>query len=134
MPDQKDALKKLIAELQEKLSKEKAAGKDVKKDLGVRAVRKQLKRAQRRLALLTPQNLEQRLARQAMLVEMINKRLGDLTQGSKKVQANPYVRSCKKKLKSLNKLKKRLDRRVKKAAAKAAPAPAAAAPAEGEKK
>jgi hypothetical protein len=64
---------------------------------------------------------------------MVTKRLGDLTQGAKKIQANPYVRSCKKKLKSLNKLKKRLDRRAKKVAAKAAPAAAAPA-AEGEKK
>jgi Zn-dependent M32 family carboxypeptidase len=136
MPDQKEALKKTITELADKLSKLKAAGKDLKKDADARASRKALKRAQRRLALLSPLTHDQKIARQTKLVDMINKRLGELTQGAKKVQANPYVRSCKKKLKSLNKLKKRLDRQAKKAQAKAAPAAAAAAPAapEGDKK
>ncbi len=136
MPDQKEALKKIVADLKEKVGKEKAAGKDSKKDPAFRALRKQLKRAQRKLALITPLGHEQKVARQAKFVDMITKRLGELTQGAKKIQANPYVRSCKKKLKSLNKLKKRLDRKAKKAAAKAAPAaaaPAAAAP-EGDKK
>ena len=65
--------------------------------------------------------------------------MSDLTQGAKKVQANPYVRSIKKKNKSLNKRKKRLDRIGKKIAAKnappkAAPAAPAAPAAEAEKK
>jgi len=68
----------------------------------------------------------------------IRKRLSELTQGAKKVQANPYVRSIKKKNKSISKRKKKLDRIAKKIAAKAAPpkAPAAAPAAapEGEKK
>lgn len=138
MADPKEALKKKVADLKEKVAKEFAAGKDSKKDPAFRQLRKDLKRAQRRLALLSPLNLEQKTARVAKLTDLLAKRLGELTQGAKKVQANPYVRSIKKKTKSLNKRKKRLDRIAKKLAAKNAPpkaAPAPAAPAaEGEKK
>jgi len=140
MADQKEALKKKIADLKEKVAKEFAAGKDSKKDPALRQLRKDLKRAQRRLALLTPLTHDQKVARVSMLTDFLSKRLTELTQGAKKVQANPYVRSINKKNKSLNKRKKKLDRIAKKIAAKAAPAapkaPAApAAPAvEGEKK
>ena len=140
MADPKEALKKKITDLKEQLAKAKTAGKDSKKDPAVRTLRKQLKRAQRRLALLTPLNHEQKVTRVTKLTELLAKRLGELTQGAKKVQANPYVRSLKKKTKSLNKRKKKLDRIAKKlaekSAAKAAPAapPPAAPAAEGEKK
>ena len=141
MPDQKEALKKKVADLKEKVAKEFAAKKDSKKDPAFRKLRKELKRAQRKLSLLTPQTHEQKVARVAQLTDFLTKRLGELTQGAKKVQANPYVRSIKKKNKSLSKRKKKLDRIAKKIAAKsAAKAPAAAAPApaapaaEGEKK
>ena len=142
MADPKEALKKRIADLKEKVVKEHAAGKDSKKDPALRSLRKQLKRAQRRLSLLTPLNHEQKVARVSKLTDLLAKRLSELTQGAKKVQANPYVRSLKKKTKSLNKAKKKLDRVAKKIAAKnaakaapAAPAAAPAAPAaEGEKK
>lgn len=141
MADQKEALKKKIADLKEKVAKEFAAKKDSKKDPAFRKLRKELKRAQRKLALITPLTHEQKVARVTQLTDFLTKRLSDLTQGAKKVQANPYVRSIKKKNKSLSKRKKKLDRIAKKiaakTAAKAAPAPAAApaAPAaEGEKK
>jgi hypothetical protein len=145
MAEPKEALKKKVADLKEQVAKQFAAGKDSKKDPAFRELRKQLKRAQRRLALLSPLNLEQKTARVAKLTDLLAKRLTELTQGAKKVQANPYVRSIKKKTKSLNKRKKRLDRIAKKLAAKNAPpkaAPAPAAPAastpapaaEGEKK
>ena len=123
MADPREALKKKIDELTKKL-----AGKD-KKEAGVREMRKDLKRAQRRLRLLSPLPLDKAQERVGKLAEMLAKRLSDLTQGQKKVQANPYVRSIKKKNKSLNKLKKRLERWAKKAAAKAAPPKAAPAPA-----
>src|SRR6185295_9461916 len=133
MADPKEALKKKVADLKEKVAKEFAAGKDSKKDPAFRELRKQLKRAQRRLSLLSPLSLEQKTARVAKLTDMLSKRLGELTQGAKKVQANPYVRSLKKKTKSLNKAKKKLGRVAKKIAAKnaakAAPAAPAAAPA-----
>jgi hypothetical protein len=140
MPDQKEALKKKVADLKEKVAKEFAAKKDSKKDPAFRKLRKELKRAQRRLSLLSPLTQDQKVTRVAKLTDMLAKRLSELTQGAKKVQANPYVRSIKKKNKSLTKRKKKLDRIAKKLAAKAAPAkapaPAAAAPAapEGEKK
>ena len=141
MADAKEALKKKIADLKAKVAKEFAAGKDSKKDPAFRQMRKDLKRAQRRLALLTPLNHEQKVARNTKLTDLLAKRMTELTQGAKKVQANPYVRSLKKKTKSLTKAKKKLDRIAKKLAAKnappkAAPPPAApAAPAaEGEKK
>lgn len=132
--DLKEKLKKKISELKDQLAKNKAAGKDLKLDPTSRQMRKTLKRAQRRLSLLTPLNLEQRNARVAKLTDMINKRLGELTQGSKKAQGNPYVHSMRKKLKSLNKKKKKLDRIAKKLAEKAAPAAPAAAPAAPEQK
>ena len=133
MPEPKEELKKKIESLNKQLADLKAAGKDLKKDATARQVRKTLKRAQRRLRLLTPLSTEKRLERVGKLSEMLTKRLGELTQGQKKVQANPYVRSIKKKTKSLNKLKKRLERRQKKAAANAPPAaPADAKPAEGQ--
>jgi hypothetical protein len=141
MADQKEALKKKVADLKEKVAKEFAAGKDSKKDPAFRKLRKELKRAQRKLSLITPLNHEQKVARVAKLTDLLAKRLGELTQGAKKIQANPYVRSIKKKNKSINKRKKKLDRIAKKIAAKAAPAKQAAAPAapaasapEGEKK
>ena len=139
MADPKEALQKKITDLKAQVAKEHAAGKDSRKDPAFRALRKQLKRAQRRLALLTPLNHDQKVARVAKLTDFLAKRLGELTQGAKKVQANPYVRSLKKKTKSLTKAKKKLDRIAKKLAAKNAPpkaapaAPPAAAP-EGEKK
>jgi hypothetical protein len=142
MPDQKEALKKKVADLKEKVAKEFAAKKDSKKDPAFRKLRKELKRAQRRLTMLTPLTHEQKVDRVGKLTDMLSKRLSELTQGAKKIQANPYVRSMKKKTKSLTKRKKKLDRIAKKMAAKAAPAkaPAPAAPAaapaapEGEKK
>src|SRR5882672_4571489 len=138
MADQKEALQKKVADLKDKVAKEFAAKKDSKKDPAFRKLRKDLKRAQRRLALLSPLTHDQKVARVTKLTDMLTKRLSELTQGAKKVQANPYVRSIKKKNKSLNKRKKKLDRIAKKIAAKAAakPAPAPAAPpaAEGEKK
>ena len=139
MADPKEALKKKIADLKEKVAKEFAAGKDSKKDPALRKMRKDLKRAQRRLALLSPLTHEQKVARVAKLTDFLTKRMSDLTQGAKKVQANPYVRSIKKKTKSLNKAKKKLDRIAKKLAAKnappkAPPAAPAASPTEGEKK
>ena len=141
MADPKEALKKKVADLKDQVAKAKAAGKDSKKDPAFRTLRKQLKRAQRRLALLSPLNHEEKVNRVAKLTDLLAKRMAELTQGAKKVQANPYVRSLKKKTKSLNKRKKKLDRIAKKLAAKNAPpkaapaAPAAApAPAEGEKK
>jgi len=138
MADPKEALQKKVADLKEKVAKEHAAGKDSRKDPALRKLRKELKRAQRRLALLSPLNHDQKVARVAKLTDLLAKRMGELTQGAKKVQANPYVRSIKKKTKSLNKRKKRLDRIAKKLAAKNAPpkaAPAApAAPAAEAKK
>jgi hypothetical protein len=128
MADPKEALKKKIADLKDQVAKQKAAGKDSKKDPAFRQLRKTLKRAQRRLAILSPLNFDQKVARVAKLTDLLAKRLSDLTQGAKKVQANPYVRSLKKKTKSLNKRKKKLDRIAKKLAAKNAP-PKAAPPA-----
>jgi|SRR5579862_213843 len=129
MADPKEALKKKIADLKEQVAKQSAAGKDSKHDPALRKLRKDLKRAQRKLALLTPLNHDQKVARVTKLTDLLAKRLSELTQGAKKVQANPYVRSIKKKTKSLNKRKKKLDRIAKKLAAKAAAKSAPAAPA-----
>jgi hypothetical protein len=137
--DPKESLKKKVNDLKDQLAKQKAAGKDVKKDPTCRQLRKTLKRAQRRLALLSPLSYDQKVARVGKLTDLVNKRLGELTQGSKKVMGNPYVHSLRKKIKALNKQKKKLDRIAKKQAANAAPAaappqPAPPPPAEPEKK
>jgi hypothetical protein len=134
MADPKEALKKKIADLKDQLAKQKAAGKDLKKEPACRQLRKTLKRAQRRLTLLSPLTFEEKVARNAKQIDVLAKQMSDLTQGAKKVQANPYVRSIRKKTKSANKLKKKLDRIAKAKQAKAAPAPAPAAAAEPEKK
>ena len=124
MADPKDALKKKIEDLKAQLAKEKAAGKTSNKDLNVRTLHKNLRRCQRKLSLLSPLTFEQKVARVAKLTDMVAKRMGELTQGAKKVQSNPYVHSLRKKTKSLNKRKKKLDRIAKKVAAAAKPAAA----------
>jgi cell division septum initiation protein DivIVA len=139
MADPKEALKKKIEDLKAQLAKEKAAGKTSNKDLGVRKLHKNLRRCQRKLSLLSPLSYEQKVARVSKLTDLVAKRMSELTQGAKKVQANPYVHSLRKKTKSLTKRKKKLDRIGKKMAAAAkpaaAPAPAPTAPAaEPEKK
>jgi hypothetical protein len=138
MADPKDALKKKIDDLKGQLAKAKEAGKDFRKDLNVRQLRKTLRRTQRKLMLLSPLTFEQKVARVSKLTDLVAKRLSELTQGAKKVQANPYVHSLRKKTKSLTKRKKKLDRIAKKVAAAAKPAaappPAPTAAAEPEKK
>ena len=76
-----DALKKKIADLKEKVAKEFAAGKDSKKDPAFRTLRKELKRAQRRYALLTPLSLENQLKRSQKVLDLIGKELGEITKG-----------------------------------------------------
>ena len=139
MADPKEALKKKIADLKAQIAKETAAGKTSNKDLAFRALCKNLRRTQRKLSLLSPLTFAQKVDRVSKLTDLVAKRMSELTQGAKKVQANPYVHSLRKKTKSLTKRKKKLDRIAKKVAAAAKPAaapPAAptAAAAEPEKK
>ena len=138
MADQKEKekLKKEIEILKGKLTKAKG-GKKTPGD--ARVLRKSLKRAQRRLRILSPLTLEQSSERCDKLLEMINKRMETLGQSSKKIEGNPYLHSLRKKTKAINKLKKRLDRAAKRVAAKApppekTPAPAAAATAAASEK
>ena len=76
MADPKEALKKKVADLKDQLAKLKAASKDLKKEAGARTLRKQLKRAQRRLTLLSPLTLEQKQARVTKLTDLLAKRMG----------------------------------------------------------
>jgi hypothetical protein len=124
MADPKEKLKKTIGDLKAQLAKEKAAGKDLKKDSACRQLRKTLKRAQRKLKALSPLGFDEKVALVGKLTELLNKRMGELVPtGAKKLEGNPYIHSLRKKLKSLNKRKKKLDRIAKKKAAKAASAP-----------
>ena len=138
MADPKPALKKKISDLKGQLSKQKEAGKDLKADKNCRQLRKTLKRAQRRLRLLTPLTLEEKGVRLDKLLDMVNIQMSEMTKDSKKTTESPYVHSLRKKVKSITKLKKANDRRIKKRGTKSAPAgpaPALAqAAAEGEKK
>ena len=122
-----DALKKKIDELKKQLAGQKDAKND---DLKVRGLRKDLRRAQRRLAGLTPLSLDNQLKRSQKILDLIGKELGELTKGAKKVVGNPYVHSLRKKTKSYNKRIKKINRLIEKKK-KDAPAAPEAKPAEG---
>src|SRR6185503_2270298 len=122
-----DALKKKIDELKKQLATHKDAPKGEPKS---RAMRKELKRAQRRLALLTPLSLDNQLKRSQKVLDLIGKTLGEITKGAKKVVGNPYVHSLRKKTKSYNKRIKKANRLLEKVKKSQAPA-AEAKPAEG---
>ena len=121
-----DDLRKKIEELRKKLGASKEAGKA---DPARRALRKELKRAQRRLAILTPLSLENQLKRSQKVLDLIGKTLGEITKGAKKTVGNPYVHSLRKKTKSYNKRIKKANRLLEKA--KKGQAPTEAKPAEG---
>jgi chromosome segregation ATPase len=122
-----DALKKKIEDLKKQLASSKEASAA---DPKARALRKELKRAQRRLALLTPLSLDSQLKRSQKVLELIGKELGEITKGAKKVVGNPYVHSLRKKTKSYNKRIKKINRLIEKKK-KDAPAAVEAKPAEG---
>ena len=122
-----DALKKKIDELKKQLAAHKDAPKGEPKS---RALRKELKRAQRRLALLTPLSLDNQLKRSQKVLDLIGKTLGEITKGAKKTVGNPYVHSLRKKTKSYNKRIKKINRLIEKKK-QDAPAAPAAKPAEG---
>ena len=122
-----DALKKKIEELKKKLAAHKEAPKGEPKS---RALRKELKRAQRRYALLTPLSLENQLKRSQKILDLIGKELGEITKGAKKVVGNPYVHSLRKKTKSYNKRVKKANRLLEKVK-KGQPPAAESKPAEG---
>jgi len=121
-----DALKKKIEELKKQLAAHKEAPKGEPKS---RALRKELKRAQRRYALLTPLSLENQLKRSQKILDLIGKELGEITKGAKKVVGNPYVHSLRKKTKSYNKRVKKANRLLEKV--KKGQPPAETKPAEG---
>ena len=123
-----DALKKKIDELKKQLDGHKDAPKGEPKS---RALRKELKRSQRRLASLTPLSLEDQLKRSQKVLELIGKTLGEITKGAKKVVGNPYVHSLRKKTKSYNKRIKKVNRLLEKRKKDGAPSAAEAKPAEG---
>ncbi len=111
--------KRRIASLREEIHKVLASSD--------RAKRTRLKRVQRRLRKMRVVPFEELQKRTQQRADQIGKALSDMTKGMKKVQANAYVHSYRKKVKSLNKKVKKFARIQKK---KEAQAPAA----EGEKK
>ena len=143
MADEEETLKKKIVDLKGQLAKQKEAGKDLKGDDTCRQMRKTLKRAQRRLRIITPLTLEEKGTRLDNLLEMVTNQMTEMTKDSKKTAENAYVHSLRKKTKSINRRKKANDRRIKKRDSKKkadapalTPAPTAAASpqAEAEKK
>lgn len=123
-----DALRKEIDELKKRLASDKEAPKG---DPKRRELRKELKRAQRRLALLTPLSLESQLQRSQKILDLIGKTLGEITKGAKKVVGNPYVHSLRKKTKSFNKRIKKINRLLEKRKKDGAPQAPESKPAEG---
>ena len=118
-----DELKKKIETLKGQLKSQKEW-----KSPEALKLRRQLKRAQRRLALVTKKPLDARHKILTRQNDLIGKVLSEMSKTMKKPQENAYVHSLRKKVKSLNKRTKKLDRLMKKKAA-SAPATAAAAPA-----
>ncbi|MBI4563335.1 MAG: hypothetical protein HY716_01405 [Planctomycetes bacterium] len=106
-----DDLRKKVEELKKQLA---GLGEASKGDPRRRTLRKELKRAQRRLAGLTPLSLEQQLARSQKFSDLIAKRLSDMTKSGKKSQADPFVHSLRKKTKSFNRRIKKLNRLIEK--------------------
>lgn len=106
------------AELKKKIEtiKGQLASQKDRKSPEARKLRKQLKRAQRRLANLTPVALEDRLKR----VQKHNERLGaistEMGKQGKKVQTDAYLHNIRKKIKSFTKRAKKLERLIKKKA------------------
>lgn len=130
MADTADELKKKVGDLKERIKKLETNPKDP----DLRAIRKRLKRAQRRLALIAPPSLEEQIKRTTKFQEIIGKTISDMTQGKKRVDADPYVHSLRKKTKSLNKRLKRLNRRLEKNKPKEGATPVPPASGETEKK
>lgn len=114
-----EELKKRVASLQDEIRKTIASSD--------RSKRTRLRRVHRRLRKMTVVPFEERQKRTQQRADLLNKSLSDMTKGMKKVQANAFVHSLRKKIKSLNKKLKKFARIQKK---KEASAP----PAEGEKK
>lgn len=112
MADPREAAKKTIEEINAKISQHKSA--DPRKDPVRRALRKQLKRAQRRLRQLTPLSLADRATRTQKFLDVVNKSLSDLTKNTKKSVGDPAVHSLRKKMKSCNKALKKIARLQKK--------------------
>ena len=111
MANNVEELRKKVDELKKHL----AGLKDAKKnDPKAREARKSLKRAQRRLALISPKALEDRLKNNQKVLDLISKTLSEMTKGAKKVVGNPYVHSLRKKTKSYNKRIKKLNRLIEK--------------------
>ena len=114
-----EELKKRVVEMRGEIAKVLAVSK--------REGRTLLKRVQRRLQKMRVLPFEERQKRTQKQSDIINKKLTDMTKGMKKVQANAFVHSLRKKMKSLNKRLKKFARIAKKLEAKAVPV-------EGEKK
>jgi DNA repair exonuclease SbcCD nuclease subunit len=111
-----DELKKRIPQIREEI-RTTVASSD-------RAKRARLRRVSRKLRKITKPTFEERQKSTQKQLDIISKQLADMTKGMKKVQANAYVHSLRKKVKSLNKKIKRFARIQKKMEA-AKPAEAA---------
>lgn len=113
-----DELKKRIPPLQEEIRQTFKASDRTK--------RTRLRRVHRKLQKMRTLPFEEKQKAAQKQLDLISKRHSEMTKGMKKVQANAFVHSLRKKLKSLNKKVKKFARVQKKMEA--------AKPAEAEKK
>jgi DNA replication initiation complex subunit (GINS family) len=107
MPDAEE-LRKRIAELKAKVREAQRRSEDPRRDPDLRALRKRLKRAQRRLRKMVPLSLEEQIARAQAFAKRTEGRIDALIKAAKKKSGDPHVHSLRKRLKSLTKKVKRL--------------------------
>lgn len=74
----------------------------------IRALRKQLKRTQRKYRKLLPMSVEEKIKLHQYLLDNVNRQLSDLQKEGRKAQGDPWIHSLRKKIKTHNKILKRL--------------------------
>lgn len=104
MADKVEVLKQKVAKLKEAVKKAKPEES--------RKLRKDLKRAQRKLHRLTPWTVEDKGKQTQTVLTMVSALLQDMQKNTKKHPTDPELRSLKKKVKSLNKKAKRIKKVV----------------------
>ena len=115
MSDKIEKLTKEIEDLKTKVREQKKNTKDAKGvDPVLRGMVKKLKRAQRNLRCNTPRSLQEKLAENQKILDVIEKKLSELTKSTKKDAGDPQIHSLRKKVKSRTRRGKKLNRLIKK--------------------
>ena len=104
-----------LEDLKSKVREQKKATKDsAKMDPVLRGMVKKLKRAQRNLRCNTERTLQARLAENQKILDVVEKKLSEISKTTKKDAGDPQIHSLRKKVKSRNRRVKKLNRLIKK--------------------